>query len=123
MDTAAKTLVRGAHYNEGFLIFGLDRLGLCLFEDCVGSLSVSSRLQHCALGFVEFGRGNDFHGFGDFFDVADGFEAAFDFAEGGITSGICGDGPVDLKDQLTLTEKCFVCLSRLLNIAVDKLAR
>ena len=95
MDTTAKTLVRGAHYDKGFLIFGLDGLGLCFFEDSVGSLSVGSRVYHCALGFIQFGGGDDFHGFGDFFDVADGFEAAFDFTEGGIASGIRGDRPVN----------------------------
>ena len=95
MDAAAKALVRGAHYDEGFLVVGLDRLGLCFFVDGIGSLSVASRIYHCALSFVEFGGGDDFHGFGDFFDVADGFEAAFDIAEGGIAGGICGDWPAD----------------------------
>lgn len=95
MDTAAKTLVRGADNDEGFLVFRLDRLGLCFFEDGVGSLAVASGFHHCALGSVEFGGGDDLHGFGDFFDVADGFEAAFDFAEGGIAGGIGGDGPED----------------------------
>ena len=122
MDTAAKTLVRRAYYDEGFLLFGLDRLSLCFFEDSVGSLSVASRFHHCALSSVEFGRGDDLHGFGDFFDVADGFEAAFDFAEGGIAGGIRGDGPV-LTYQLNLTEKFLLCLSSLLEIAMDKLAR
>ncbi len=95
MDTAAKTLVRGAHYDEGFVLFRFNRFGFCFFKDNVGSLSVASRFLHCALGSVEFGGGNDFHGFGDFFDVADGFETAFNFAEGGIAGGISGDGPVD----------------------------
>ena len=103
MDTAAEALVRGAHYDEGFLIFGLDRFGLCFFEDRVGSLSVASGFHHCALSFVELGRGDDFHGFSDFFDVADGLEAAFDFAECGISGSIHGDGPADSKRQLTVT--------------------
>lgn len=95
MNTTAKTFVRGAYYDEAFLVFGLDRLGLCFLEDGIGSLSVTSRFHHCTLGSVEFGGGDDFHGFGDLFDVADGFEPTFDFAEGGIAGGIGGDGSVD----------------------------
>ena len=94
MDTAAETLVGRAHYDEGFTVFGLDWLGLCFFEDGVGCLSVGSRVHHGALGFVQFGGGDDFHGFGDFFNVADGLEAAFNFPEGGIASGIRGDRSV-----------------------------
>ena len=96
MDTATETLVRGAHYDEGFLVFRLDGFGLCFFEDGVGGLSIASGFIHGALGSVEFGGSNDFHGLGDFFDIADGFEAAFDFTESGITSGIRRDGPVDI---------------------------
>ena len=123
MDTAAEALVRGAHYDEGFLIFRLDGFGLRFFEDRVGSLSVASGFHHCALGFVKLGRGDDFHGFGDFFDVTDGFEAAFNFAECGISGSIYGDGPADEERQLTVTENCLVRLPKLLDVAVDKLAR
>ena len=95
MDTTAKTLVRGAHYDKRFLVFGLDRLGLCFFKDSVGSLSVASRFHHCALGSGEFRGGNNFHCFGDFFDVTDRLEAAFDFAESGIAGSVRRYWPVD----------------------------
>ena len=110
MDTTAETLVRRADYDEGFLVLGLEGFGLGFFEDCVGCLSVASRVYHCALGSVEFGGGDDFHGFGDFFNVADGLEAAFDFAEGGIAGGIGGDGPVNRSNQLGVVKRCLLSL-------------
>ena len=122
MDTAAEALVRGAHYDERFLIFGLDGFGLCFFEDRVGCLTVASGFHHCALSFVELGGGDNFHGFGDFFDVTDGFEAAFDFAECGISGSIGGDGSADSRHQLTVTQHCLVRLPKLLEVGMDKLA-
>ena len=118
MDTAAETLVGRADYDEAFLLVGLDGFGLCFFENCVGGLSVASRVHHGTLGSGEFGGGDDFHCLGDFFDVADGLEAAFDFAEGGITGGIGGDGPVNQQNQLGLTQEVFVVL-----FSFNKLAR
>ena len=60
------------------------------------------------MGPGEFGGSDDFHGFGDLFDVADGLEAAFNFAEGGIASSIRGDGPTIRQDQFDLVEKFVV---------------
>lgn len=81
MNTAAKTLVGAGHNNKGFLFLPLVGFGLGFLEDGVGSLAVGSRLSHRSLGLIELGRGNDFHRFGDFLDVANGFETAFDFSE------------------------------------------
>ena len=56
-------------------------------------MTVGTRLSHCFLGSGQFGRSNDLHGFRNLLDVANGFEAPFDFAQGCISGGWCCDGP------------------------------
>lgn len=93
MHAAAEAFVGAADDEQDFLVLAFEGFGLGFVEDGLGGLAVGAGLGHGALGFGEFGRGDDFHGFGDFLDVFDGFEAAFDFAEGGIVGGLeGGDG-------------------------------
>ena len=96
MDPAAQPFIGGAHHDEGFLgaVLGVG-FGLGVLEDRVGGLAVGAGFGHGALGAGEFGGGDDFHRLGDFFDVADGFEAAFDLAEGGVGGGGDEDGSVN----------------------------
>ena len=85
VNAAAEALIGGAHDDKGFLVgFAVESLSLGFFEDGVGGLAVGTGLGHCLLGAGEFGGCDDFHGFCDFFNVADGFEAVLDFAEGGV---------------------------------------
>lgn len=81
MDTTAEALVGGADDNESLLVLALERLGLGLVEDLLGSLTVDLGLVHGALGTGQLGRGHDLHGVGDLLDVADGLETALDFAQ------------------------------------------
>lgn len=97
VDATTEPLVGAANHEQRLLVFGVLALGgalgrLGLVEDRVGSFTVGTGLDHGALGAGELGRGHDLHGLGDLFDVADGLEAAFDFAEGGLL-GLCrGEG-------------------------------
>jgi len=85
VNTAAEALVGGAHDDEDFLVgFAVESLRLGFFEDRIGGLAVGTGFGHGLLGAGEFGGCDDFHGFCDFFNVADGFEAVLDFAEGGV---------------------------------------
>lgn len=81
VDTAAEALVGGADNNEGLLVLALERLGLGLVEDLLGSLTVDLGLVHGALSASKLGRGHDLHGVGDLLDVADGLETALDFSQ------------------------------------------
>ena len=92
MDTTAQSLVRAADDDQCLLLLAFDRFRFCFVEDSVGGLAVLAGLSHRFLGAGEFGRGDDFHGLSDFLDVADGFEAAFDFAEGGVVGILRLDG-------------------------------
>lgn len=92
MDTTAETFVGATDNDELFLGVGvLGDFGLGFVEDLVGGLAVGAGFGHGALGAGQLGRGHDLHCLGDLFDVADGFEAALDLAEGGIGGGV-GDG-------------------------------
>lgn len=95
VDTAAQALVGGADDDERLFgaVLGVG-VGLGLLEDGVGGLAVGAGFGHGALGAGEFGGGDDFHRLGDLFDVADGFETAFDLSEGGIGGGGDEDGSV-----------------------------
>lgn len=106
VNTSAEALIRAGDHDEGFLVFALDGLGLGLVEDGVGCLAVGAGFGHVALGPGEFGGGDDFHSFGDFFDVADGFEAAFDFAEGGIGGAVGHHRPRKYKISFDFSSIC-----------------
>lgn len=95
MNPAAQAFIGGTDDDEGFLgaVLGVG-FGLSVLEDGVGGLAVGAGFGHGALGAGELGGGDDFHRLGDFFDVADRFEAAFDFAEGGVGGGGDEDGSV-----------------------------
>ena len=84
MDTTAETLVGAADNEQRLLALALHRLRLGLLENSVGRLAIGARLGHGALRAGELGGGDDFHGLGDLLNVADGLQAAFDFAEGGV---------------------------------------
>ena len=75
MDTTAKSLVGAGNHDEGLLLF--QWLCLRLFKHLVRCLAVFSRVAHGFLGASELCGGYDFHGFGDLFNVADGFETAW----------------------------------------------
>jgi hypothetical protein len=85
VDTTAKTFV-GRSNNEECLA-SLERLGLGLLVDLVGSLTVDLGVGHGTLGTGELGGGDDLHGVGDLLDVTNGLETAFDFTEGSIVVG------------------------------------
>ena len=93
MNPAAQAFVGRTDDDEGFLgaVLGVGfRLGV--LEDGVGGLAVGAGFGHGALGAGELGRSDDLHRLGDFFDVADRFEAALDLAEGGVGGGGDEDG-------------------------------
>lgn len=102
VDTTTETLVGRADDQEG-LALGLDRLGVGLLEDLVGSLAVGAGLGHGLLGAGELGRGDNLHGLGDLLNVANRLETALDFTESGKGGGI-GDGlgPVERQRISTM---------------------
>lgn len=100
VDTTAEALVGGADNNEGLLVLALERLGLGLVEDLLGSLSVGLGLVHGALGAGKLGRGHDLHGVGDLLNVADGLETALDFSQRRIAGGSMRGG----RDGAVLVE-------------------
>jgi len=79
VNTTAKTLVGRADDVECLLAIGLNTLCLGLLENLVGCFSVGAGAGHGLLRPGEFCGGDDLHGFGDLFDVADRLETAFDF--------------------------------------------
>lgn len=69
-------------------------------------MAVGTRVGHGAGCAGELGGGDDLHCLCDLFDVADGFEAAFDFSEGGVGCGILGSEncwPVDYGRSMLAT--------------------
>ena len=88
MDPSTETLVGAGNDVKRLLGIVFHGFGFRFFEDGIGGLAVGARFSHCALGTGKLSGGDDLHGFCDFFNVADGFEAAFDFAEGCVGGGI-----------------------------------
>lgn len=90
MHTTAQTLVGATDDDQRLLAVALDGLGLGALEDGVGGLTVLSGLGHGPGGAGELGGGDDLHGLGDLFDVANRLEAALDFTKGSVAGGIGG---------------------------------
>lgn len=88
MDTAAKTLVRAADHDQCLLTLALDRLGLGLFENGVGSQAVRSCVAHGLLSAGQLCGSDNFHRLGDFLDVANRLELSLNLAQGGIGGSI-----------------------------------
>jgi len=101
VDTAAKALVARRNDEQRLLLrvlaLGLERLGLGALKDLVGRLPVLAAVLHGTGGASQLGGGYDLHRLGDLLDVADRLEAAFDFAQSGIASGILGDAAISLR--------------------------
>ena len=93
MDTATKTFVGAANYDECFLVLVLEGFGFSFLEDGVGRLTVCSGLRHCLLSSGEFGGGNNFHSFRDFLNIFDRFQALLDFSESCIVGSVGAHGP------------------------------
>lgn len=93
VNTTAKTLIGGGDNEEG--LAGLEGLGLGLFENGVGVLTIGTGVTHCLLSTGKLGRGNNLHGSGNLLDVLDGLETALNFSEGGIV--VTQSGPVMTK--------------------------
>ena len=97
MDTPTKALIGAADDEKRLFALLFYPFGLGFLKYGVRGLAVAARLGHGALGTGELGGGDDFHGFGDLFDVPNGFETAFDLAEGGVGGGIGSEGAIQLR--------------------------
>jgi hypothetical protein len=104
VNTTAKTLVGASNDIKSLRV--LQRLGLGLLKDGVGSLTVGTRLVHGLLGAGQTGGGDDLHGVGDLLDVLDGLEAALNLTQsrevGGIGRGSASFGVSNRSNFLQL---------------------
>lgn len=113
MYTSTQPFVGAGYDDESFLVFAFEGFGFGFVEDGVGGFTVAARFIHSTLGAGELGGGDNLHCFGDFLDVFDGFQALFDFTEGGIAGGVGSHRPIELKLAITCNTHNHRALSRL----------